>query len=540
MPSSSAVGLSALFVLWLSILGLTSAAQWTVVQYNIVFMTTSTDDIEPTLTFTDLTTLFLEPPVTSTPSGRPTSIDTSYYAEEDISYTTLYIPGSNVPSSQLATLTASTDDTFATTSPITEFYIDTVYTAPTSCPHPFTFTTTSLLFVPHGAETNLKPTSLTTTTSLDGDVYVTGYLSAGAVNVTSTATSSDFIQSEYIASCTNPATFLSAGSYPTGYSYNPGLHSGGDDGDYNYYGYRYGCLGSLCPFWLIYIVVIIPILVALFLGGLIESYYWFTRLMKGQSALRGVPIMWVAISLWTLCCMRRHRAASPEAQAQLLKQWRDMSSGQHISLWLSYGFRHRDPPQLTEVVGRQAVVPVWQSYPQSPYGGPPGGVMGPPPPMGGPMGPQNPQQWQGAPGWVPQNGYSPYQNKSPYSPPPGSPPPQMQGYTYLQPQQQQMQPMQQMQPGPMPGQSAESYRGSFVPSPGTSPSNVAAQPVSPGVSATPPPGQTHAPPSEQQPPMPGHSATPELQQPVPIAPQQHVEAPAHAMSGPSSGSGAAQ
>ena len=515
MHSSKAVGLSAFFPLWLSFLHSVSAAQWNIVQYNIVYMTVTTGDID-SFTFTDTTTITLQPPVTSTPGGRPTSIDTSYDAEEDASYTTLYIPGSAVPSKEFASLTTSTGYEYTTT-PITEYYMDRVYTAPASCPTPFTFTTSSLVFIPEGAETNISPTSATTTTSAVGGVYVTAYLSPGAVNITSTLTSSDLVQSEYIASCTTPIAYVSGSyAYPSSYSYNPNLHSGGDDYDYGYDDH-FGCLGSLCPFWLIYIVVIIPVLAFLFFGGLIESYYWFTRLMKGQSALRGVPLMWVCISLWTLCCLRRHRAAHPEHQAALLKQWRDMSSGQHIKLWLSYGFRHRDPPQLTEIIGRQPVVPVWQSYPPQSYpsyGPPQGGVVGPPP-GGPPTGPQQPQQWQAAPGWTPQNGYSPYENKSPYSPPVGSPPPQFQGYTYLPPQQQQMQ---QMQQGPAPGQSTEAYRGSSIPSPATSPSNAPAEPVPhTGVSAATPP-----------PPGPGHGVTPEVQQPVPMQPAHHVEAPANA------------
>ena len=505
------------------------AAQWSITQYNIEVITTSTGRYATTITYTDTSTYRLYPPVSPTPTGSATSTSTSSDAVYDIEYTTLYLPASAVAASQLASLTASTTSTAYTYS---SFVMDIVYTAPATCASKFAFTTSTSLYVPVGAATNLSPTRLVTSASGLGTTHVTGYLPANAVTISSTRTNPDFVQRFYINSCSTPGgRYVASPSSGT-------VRSGGDSYPNDYSTTYFDCLGSLCPYWLIYIVVIIPILAFLFLGGLIESYYWFTRLMKGQFALRGVPIMWVAISLWTLCCLRRHRSASPAQQPQLLKQWREMSTGTHIKLWLKYGFRHRDPPQLAQIIGKQPVVPVWQSYPPPNYSqAPPGapGVGGPgmdgqqmqqqqQQQQGAPVYYQQPQSWQGAQVWSPyppgqqpppnaQNPHGPPQPNGPYPPPtdsravssyysgPGSLPPTsspQNGYMYPPPPQ---------QPGD---------HSSFAPTTSTSPAPevagapmgalggaagaVAAAPSSPREQehGTPQQVQAYSPPSEQQ------------------------------------------
>ena len=308
-----------------SLLHQASGSQFNVIQYNIEVFTTSTGRYVTSLTYTDTTTIRITPPVPSSlvPSPTPTSSSVSTDISYDVAYTTYYVPGDNIPK----TLLSSYESWYsATNSEYTSFVMDITYTAPSSCPTRYEITTTTNLYIPLGAETNLSPTSTTSTLS-GGTTRVTAYLSQGAV--TPTSTRDDFVQSYYLNSCSKPPSYLTATRASGGSSpINTGLRAGGGDDDYSYdYYIGDSCIGSLCPFWLIYIVVIIPVLALLFLGGLIESYYWFSRLMKGQFALRGVPLLWVAISLWTLLCLRRHRAATPEKQPQLMKQWREMSTG---------------------------------------------------------------------------------------------------------------------------------------------------------------------------------------------------------------------
>ena len=398
--------------------------QWQITNYYIEGLTTSVGDIDTDLTFTDTTTIILDAPVPTflAPTGvRATSSDVSSENFENAAYTTLYLAATAIPGSQLAQIESYANSTLSDTedNTHTSFVIEKVYTAPSSCKSQFTFTTTSDLNVPIGAETQL-PTGTSTSTSpgvgID-DTWLTAYLAPGlALPVASGG--ADYVQSDYVDQCSEPGSVASYTPYSGGgtYSGDGGPRSGGgDDDDFDR---DINCLGSLCPFWLIYIVVIIPVIGLLFIGGLFESYFWFSRLMRGQFALRGVPLMWVAISLWTLCCLRRKHPANQAFRPQLEKQWREMSTGKHISLWLSYGFRHRDPPELTRITGaQQAPGAVWAAYPNQPqqqpyYGPPPGGPGGFAPPM-----------QQAAPPYYAQ--YPPWQASSP--PPPGQPHPP-QGY----------------------------------------------------------------------------------------------------------------
>lgn len=376
----------------------TTATFWSVIDYEAA--TLSIDD-----SFTFTRTVSLNVPSNNTPTASPTSTSTSVNPSLDVTYITkYYAPGAipqDVLAAQVSTRTPGGDIT------ITEFYQRMVYTAPASCSSRFTFTTSKILFVPRGAETQLSPTS--TSTSVSGTAtFLTAYLTPSAVPTTvglGSTTTSDYIQSLYINSCSNPSdsgrrygTSTRTGSAYT--STNTALSGGfygGDPGNDEW------CLGSLCPFWLIYIVVIIPVVGFLFLAGFAESYFWFARLMQGGSALRGVPISWIMISLWTLCCLRTHKSALPDQRERLQKQWREMPTGRKVSLWLKYGFRHRDPPELGTAVAA-GVVPGQQPpmqqqpmyYPNGPGGPPPaGGVMYYPPQQPGqPPQPYYPNQQQ--------------------------------------------------------------------------------------------------------------------------------------------------
>ena len=317
----------------------TRATQWTVTSYAVLtsYITTDSYLTEP---FTDTTTVHLTS-LSSTPTVSPYSRTTSIYTAGDVTYITYYLPAGAVAQAVLASATASFTDT------LWYFYMDIVYTAPASCPSAFTYTTSTYVDIPSGAENQVTPTS-TSIRSESDYVVVSAYLSPSAVSLATAPATTDFVYSDYIASCTDPGK---SDSY-TGYTYptptsgygGGGIYSGG-----NSYSYSYGdnCLGSLCPYWLIYIIIFATLIPLLFILGLFESYFWFSRLMKGRSAFRGVPLFWVCISLWALCCLRRRSHAQPEEQQRLEKQWRDMSTGNRLGLWMKYGFRHKNPPQLS-------------------------------------------------------------------------------------------------------------------------------------------------------------------------------------------------
>ncbi|MCJ1280139.1 hypothetical protein MMC21_007966 [Puttea exsequens] len=476
------------------------ATQWTVISYAVQGTYTTDDEFEPGSSFTGTTTYYLTNP-SPVPTASPYSVTTDILSLSNVTYITSYLAANAVPQAVLAAATASTTSSSFT---VTDFFMPVEYTAPASCKPQFTYTSSTIINVPLGAETQVTPTSTTASTLLDGDVIISAYLSPNAVPLETPLGTTGYIYSDYIASCSNPATTASysfGSSYPTNTGYH--YYSGGDD--YDYY-HDENCLGSLCPWWLIFIVVFCTLIPLLFIFGLFESYFWFSRFMKGRSAFRGVPFFWVAISLWTLICLRRAHAAAPQQQAALEKQWREMGTGQRMSLWFHYGFRHKNPPQVDAVMAMtpQQSMMYYAPQGQQPYYGPPGQ-----------------QPW-----------YPPNQTANGYYPPPGaagSPPPAMQQQYAPPPQGQQQPPFytpsphpstspQPQQPYPYPPPQQQPLNGTAVSQPqpyiypqelqqgrGLAPSEVSSQPhtsPSPVSPSSPPPHAVtqgyEAPPQQQQ------------------------------------------
>ncbi|MDI1486671.1 MAG: hypothetical protein OHK93_005931 [Ramalina farinacea] len=398
------------------------ATQWTVKSYAIETTYTETDDTYPTDSYTGSTTVYLTN-LATTPTVTPTSTTSDVSSSSNVTYITYFYPPGAVPQAVLASATqTSTINGFT----VTEFYMPIEYTAPASCSSHFTYTSSTIVNVPLGAETQVTPTSTTTSLLNNGDVYETAYLSANAVPLETPPSTTDFDYEYYVARCTNPATTSSYDPYGPSYT---GLRSGGDDYSYDYSDGT--CLGSLCPFWLIYIIIFCTLIPLLFILGLFESYFWFSRLMKGKYALRGVPIFWVLLSLWALCCLRTSQHAQPQEQAQLEKQWREMGTGTRLSLWFKYGFRHRNPPQIEALKSQtQQQQPMMQQGPpgQQAYyyhpGQQPGQQQAYYPPVGQQQQPYYPPQ--GAAGSPTPPGQQPYypppnQPTNSYYAPPGAP-----------------------------------------------------------------------------------------------------------------------
>ena len=343
------------------------ATQWTVKSYAVLSSYVTRPSYDPSYTFTYSTTVYLTSP-SPTPTASPYSSSVDVLDDLDVTYVTYYLPPGAVAQAVIASATR-TDIT--TSSAYTYFYMPIEYTAPSSCPTPFTYTTSTNVFVPSGAESAVTPTAFSTDTSDLSATIITAYLTPSAVSLQTPVATTDFVYSYYIASCSNPAT---TPSYTYGYSYPyptaTGSYTGSGGGNY-YGGYSFyddNCLGSLCPFWLIYIIIFCTVIPLLFIFGIFESYFWFSRLMKGRFAFRGVPLFWVCISLWTLLCLRRSRQARPEVQTQLEKEWRGMSTGRRLGLWMRYGFRHKNPPQLDAVGANQEPQQQQQMMYQTPPG----------------------------------------------------------------------------------------------------------------------------------------------------------------------------
>lgn len=391
----------------------TQATQWTIRSYAVLSSYVTTGYITSN-TFTYSTTIYLTSP-SPTPTATPYSSRTYVATGSNVTYITYYLPPGAVPQAVLASATSTRNYEDIT---LTYFYMPVEYTAPASCPTPFTYTSSTYVNVPDGAESQVTPTSATTTVRQGTDTVVSAYLTPSAVPLETPPSTTDFIYEEYVASCTNPATTSDYSyhySYPTASSYYGGYHSGGDD--YDSY-YDDNCIGHLCPFWLIYIIIFCTVPPLLFILGLFESYFWFSRLMKGRFAFRGVPLFWVCISLWTLCCLRRSKDARPEQQAALEKQWREMSTGRRLGLWFSYGFRHRNPPEIDAVLANSQQQMTGYAPGGLPPYMPPGQQPYYPPPGQQPYQPHGPQLYYPPPG---QGGPAPNAQYAPVQQHPGSP-----------------------------------------------------------------------------------------------------------------------
>ncbi|KAI5465001.1 hypothetical protein BGZ63DRAFT_168522 [Mariannaea sp. PMI_226] len=314
---------------------LASASRWTVTSYYAVttsHYSTYTDDL-----FLETGTITIKPSATIT--GKPESTVVTTESYNDIKIVEIFYNPADINTKDIQPTTSY--DFNADYTP-TYWQQQFVYTAPSSCPTAFTVTTYSNVYIPTEVQDQLKPTSLTTSifTDEDGDkhTYVTAFLSEGAVPTT-TATTSDYIESYYINNCRNPTA--------TGDDYwGPGtLHSGGDDSDdddnISVCSLYTGCTSLRT--WVIVVASVIP---GLFVIGFFESFFWFRRLMHGKGALRFGTICWCLISLWVICFTRHTPPRNAADQPALRQKWNEMSMGTRFKLWFTWGFRHAYPVDL--------------------------------------------------------------------------------------------------------------------------------------------------------------------------------------------------
>lgn len=322
---------------------------------------------------------------TVTPTATPTSTSTYLQTYYDLQIVYAYYPTGVIAESDLEperTYDYSATTTSTTTSTYIYFSMPVTMTAPASCPTQFTVTTSASVDVPSQVTAQVTPTSTkagTTSTGLYGDIYEyqTWYLSSSAAPFTAT---SDYYYRYYIASCSTPPAAYNTGSPRSG-----GGGSNSDDSDSSSRSrsrscsYFYESCYTPLRTWIIIIAAVIP---GLFVLGLLESWFWFRRLMMGKSALRFGTVCWVFISLWILCFTRMQDKRSPEDQKLLMENWKKMSTGAALKAWLKWGFRHAYPVPLLGQYSKITVGIVPAGHPLHPAmaQAPPGFYPGAPPP----------------------------------------------------------------------------------------------------------------------------------------------------------------
>jgi len=235
--------------------------------------------------------------------------------------------------SQTETDTSTTTFRTRTRATDTTIYVEPVtYTAPASCPTPFTVETVKEVSVPLTAAATLTPTSTERGYYLTN--YVTAYLPPGAIPATAATT--DYVYRYYLSDCTNPTAYFGTGSGSSG-----STNSDTSPLDSEVCLRRYTCFRLRT--WIIVLASVLP---TLFLLGFVESFFWFRRLMHGRRALRLGTTCWALMSLWVLCFTRTAPARHPDDRPALRAQWAAMSAGTKWRLWWRWGFRHKYPVDL--------------------------------------------------------------------------------------------------------------------------------------------------------------------------------------------------
>lgn len=241
--------------------------------------------------------------------------------------------------------------------PYTAFYMPITYTAPSSCPTAFTWSTYTEIYYPTevvraGLITPVSEESVTSTYRGSTTVYVSAYLEYDSKSLTVDITD-DFIYTWYVAYCTDPAEYygtVTTTGTVTSTRTGGGTSQTGSSDPTEPTQSRFGieqCDSLMSCGWLTTaLIVIAAVLPAIFVLGFLESYLWFRRLMTGKSALRFGTVCWMFLLLPVICLTRRTPARDTETQGRLREQWKATSFGTALGLWFKYGFRHRYPVEI--------------------------------------------------------------------------------------------------------------------------------------------------------------------------------------------------
>ncbi|KAK3346872.1 hypothetical protein B0T25DRAFT_592887 [Lasiosphaeria hispida] len=324
---------------------------------------------------------------TATPTARPVSSSTSIENIYDVTVVYLYVPADKVPDSDLITTTTSYKRGVAT-----YYQQPIIYTAPSSCPTPFTFSTYTNVYVLLHATQLVTPTStassIYTPSTGTGDgkyTYITLYLPPSAVPLTRNP-ATDFVYTYYISNCRNPTATGAA-------YYGPDSDLDSGSSDLVVCSVLTGCTG-----WRVWVIVVATILPTLFLSGFLSSWFWLRRLMLGKGALRFGTVCWCLITLWIMCFTRHSPARTAQDQEVLKQRWAAIDAGTRVKLWFKWGFRHAypvhilgpDPRDAATSATATATMPPGQGQPPPPNGGrPPYYPRQPPYPGSDKTGPQD-------------------------------------------------------------------------------------------------------------------------------------------------------
>ncbi|GIK05104.1 hypothetical protein Aspvir_009203 [Aspergillus viridinutans] len=303
--------------------------------------------------------------ITPTASPMPAALSTKTYITSD-SYDdavtivqVLYPSGAGIESTY----------NYRDSNIITQYYVNMVYTAPTSCSSQWTLTTAVPVYVPNAIEDALLATSMSTSYSVDDSqpFQPTTYTNALAfIDPTQVPASS----LSRLSNSYKPYTmYQEYGCYDSSSSSSSSssYYGGSDGGNWLYDSSYYGVISPLG----ILLISLLGWFGVWFIIGLIENWFQFRRLMRGWQARRGFPISWCMLApivscLLLLFCRKGFQARTSE-EAQVLKEkWQQMGSWRKVGLWLRWGFGFSYPPMLGPApvkVGRPSKRPVAATAP---------------------------------------------------------------------------------------------------------------------------------------------------------------------------------
>jgi hypothetical protein len=326
--------------------------------------------------YTSTETLTVNPTVT--PTATPVSRSTYTYSYDDLEVVRVFVPATAVASSDLVTTTSGSAYT-SEDGIYTQYAVAVTWTAPSSCPTPFTVATYTDVYIPRRVTGYITATSTATSkytyhATPSTVTYITYIIPATAVPTTAIGNpTSNYYYSYYVADCVNPTASRSSSSDD-----DNGYYGGSGDYDDDDWMVCAAWTGS-CVALATWVIVVATVLPTIFLLGFVESYCWFRRMMLGKSALRLGTVCWCCLSLWFILLTRKAPARSPEDQVLLRQYWASLSAGTRIKYWFKYGFGWRYPVELLgNPDGNNPVVvvaPAPGSGPAPQYPGP-GNTMG--------------------------------------------------------------------------------------------------------------------------------------------------------------------
>jgi hypothetical protein len=294
------------------------------------------------------------------------------------------LPAYATRSSEAATATATN------AVEITSYFVNAVFTAPTSCSSSWAYTTAIAVDPPYYIAADLTPTSVSTSWITDNSQpFQPTTIGEAIAFIDPTQLPEASLSSITAYYGPTPACYYpgngnyggysgsSSGSFCSQNPYSASCNGDNSEDNWLYDSYWYG----ISPLAIILISVLGWTFVLVIIG-LFESYFHFNRLMKGWQARRGLPITWwFWIFPFTcfigLCVSRRgFQARSAEEAQELENKWREMGFWRRMGLWLRHGFTWGYPAILGPApprVGRPSrsvpVQPLLQVSPPSTAGG---------------------------------------------------------------------------------------------------------------------------------------------------------------------------